>query len=244
MPKIYLSPAVHEHDNPCSFQNNCSENTHANQYLDTLIPYLDACGIAYRRHDAADKGTSGVNRAVRESNAYQPDLHYVVHTNAYNGTVQGSRPQIYKGSAKGREYAEKILVYRRQIYPYPCSIFERTDLAELKNTVAPCVYEELIFHDSLEDASWLHNHMRLLAEYTCRAFCDIWALPFSDPYAPQKGDVDEDGQITATDALMALKASTKGIDLNTQQAERADMDGDGTITAADALKILGESAGK
>ena len=46
MAKIYLSPAAHEHDNPCSYSSVCSENTHCNLYVDWLEKHLLACGSA------------------------------------------------------------------------------------------------------------------------------------------------------------------------------------------------------
>lgn len=243
MGKIYLSPAVHEHDRGCAYGEGCTENKHANEYLDELEVYLKASGIEWKRHRGDDVGEEGMKNAVRESNAYQPDLHYVVHTNAYDGSVKGSRPQIYKGSEKGRAYAEKILEYRREVYPYSCTIFERTDLYELRQTSAPCVYEELVFHDNEEDAKFLHEHMRELAKQSCRAICEMMGERFVDGYE-EPGDVDGDGEVTAKDALMALKASAKGMELDAEQSERADVDADGTVTAADALHILKRSAGK
>ena len=47
MPKIYLSPAVHEHDRQCVFDAKCSENTHANLYLDELVAYLNAVSYTH-----------------------------------------------------------------------------------------------------------------------------------------------------------------------------------------------------
>lgn len=240
MPKIYLSPAVHEHDRQCVYDAKCSENTHANLYLDELVAYLNACGIEYKRHDDADRGDAGVSRAVKESNAYSPDLHYVVHTNAFDGTVRGSRPQVYKTSAKGRQYAETILKYRRMIYPYPCTIFT-ANLQELRETKAPAVYEELVFHDNPEDCAWLHQNMRKMAEYTCRAFCEIFGVAFTDPYL---GDVNGDGKVNAADALLALQDSVKLTELSGEQKDKADMNNDGRVDAADALEILQKSVGR
>lgn len=241
MAKIYLSPAVHEHDRECAYDAGCSENTHANRYLDELEVYLDANGIEHKRHLASDKGAAGVARAVKQSNDYGPDLHYVVHTNAYDGSIRGSRPQIYRGSKKGRAFAEAILNYRRRIYPYPCAIFERTDLTELKGTRAPCVYEELVFHDNREDCAWLHANLRKLAEYTCRALCEVFGIPFRNPY---QGDVNGDGRVDASDALMALQDSVDLIHLNEEQRARADMDGNGKVNAQDALAMLNKSVGR
>ena len=55
-------------------------------------------------------------QAVRESDAWGADVHYVSHTNAANGGVRGYRPMIYPGSGGGRKLAACILKYRRKIY--------------------------------------------------------------------------------------------------------------------------------
>jgi len=47
------------------------------------------------------------------------------------------------------------------------------------------------------------------------------------------GDVNENGSVTATDALMALSAATNG-----DYVLEADVNSDGEVTAADALGIL------
>lgn len=57
------------------------------------------------------------------------------------------------------------------------------------------------------------------------------------------GDVDGDGEVTAADALIALRASMDMQELTPEQIEQADVDGDGDITAADALLILRMSMG-
>ena len=247
MPKIYLSPPYHRW-NPCSYSSTCNETDHGNQYCDEMEPYLRACGIEYKRGPrrvpmSGEDGTALMKKAVAESNAWGPDLHYVTHTNAANGTVKGSRPMIYPGSSKGRAIADKIIAYRKKIYPYPIQLNERSDLYELKSTSAPTVYEELIFHDNKEDANWLHANMRKLAEYTVRALCDYFGIKFVDPYS-SKGDVDGDGKVTTADALKVLQGAVGKVELDEQQKEKADLDGDGKITTADALGTLQNSVGK
>lgn len=52
------------------------------------------------------------------------------------------------------------------------------------------------------------------------------------------GDVDVNGSVTASDALMALQAATQKITLTDAQIQAADVDGKTGVTAADALMIL------
>ena len=52
------------------------------------------------------------------------------------------------------------------------------------------------------------------------------------------GDVDGDGEITVTDALLTLQGSVGKITLSPEAQGRADVDGDGKITVTDSLLIL------
>lgn len=187
MPKIYLSPAYHKW-NPCAI-SGCDETTHNNQYLDELEVYLKACGIEYKRGTrrkpkSAENGTTLMNKAIKESNAWKPDIHYVSHTNAFNGTVKGYRPMIYpKNNDKGEKLAEILIKYRKEIYKGPIDLKRTDEWAELRNTSAVAYYEEHVFHDNKEDAQWFHDNMRLIAQQTCKGFCEYFGIPFVDPYA-------------------------------------------------------------
>ena len=179
MPKIYLSPAAHANDHACCYSGTCSENTHANLYMDQLEVYLTACGFETKRAPKTNTGAKNAD-TVKESNAWAPDLHYVAHTNSFNGSVNGSRIYVYKTGA-GKDMAEIILKHRREIYPYLCQV-KVGDFAEITDTNAIAIYEELVFHDNMQDATWFHENMRRMAEYTARAFCEIFGLDFVDPY--------------------------------------------------------------
>ena len=186
MAKVYLSPAYHRF-NRCAVQG-CDETTHNNLYLDELEVYLTACGIQFRRGPrrtamSNEDGTEMMYQAVRESDAWGADVHYVSHTNAFDGTVRGYRPMIYPGSARGEKVAAAIIAQRRKIYDGPISLVRRSDLYELRVPAAASYYEEHVFHDNADDAAWFHANLRRLAESTARGLCDYFDLTFTDPYA-------------------------------------------------------------
>ena len=186
MAKVYLSPPYHYY-NRCAVEG-CDENLHNNRYLDELEVYLTACGIEFRRGErraarSSEDGTAMMLRAVRESDKWGADVHYVSHTNAYNGTVQGYRPMIYPGSTEGKKVAECVMAERRKIYGGPISLVRRSDLYELYEPKAASLYEEHVFHDNPEDARWFHDHLRQIAESTARGLCAYFGLAFVDPYA-------------------------------------------------------------
>ena len=186
MPKVYLSPAYHWF-NTCAI-SGCDETTHNNLYLDELEPFLKACGIEYKRGTrrvpkSNEDGTELMYKAVAESDAFGADVHYVSHTNAFDGKVQGYRPIIYTGSKKGKQIAECIIAERKKIYNKPIKLNERTDLYELRVPKAISYYEEHVFHDNLEEAQWFHNNLRNIARATCKGMCAYFGIKFVDPYA-------------------------------------------------------------
>lgn len=189
VPKVYLSPAYHWF-NTCTIAG-CDETTHNNMYLDELEPYLKACGIDYKRGPrrtpkSNEDGTELMKQAVKESNEWGADVHYVSHTNAFDGTVRGYRPIIYPGSDGGEKLANLMIAERRKIYDQPIRLNTRDDLYETRVPYAPTYYEEHVFHDNMDDALWFHNNMRRIAEGTARAFCAYFGIAFVDPYAAKE----------------------------------------------------------
>ena len=189
MPKVYLSPAMHR-QNECCYPRpdgkQCYESLENNEYIDILEPVLNRCGIetkrGYRRTPMNNEdGDKIMKQNVAESNAWGADVHYISHTNGANGTVKGYRPIYFTGSTKGKKLAEIMVKYRKQIYPYSVVLNNRTDLYELKNTNAVAFYEEHVFHDNLEDATWFHTHMNEIAESAAKGLCEYFGIPYVSP---------------------------------------------------------------
>ncbi len=183
MPKIYLSPAYHKW-NPCAI-DGCDETTHNNLYLDELEKYLKANNIEYKRGarrtpKSSEDGNAYIIRAVKESNEYGADIHYISHTNAYNGTAAGYRPIIYPGYKDAERLAHIMIKKRKEIYGGQITLNYRADLYELSATKATAYYEEHVFHDNREDAEWFHSNMKLIAKHTAMGFCEYFGIAFTD----------------------------------------------------------------
>lgn len=207
MPKVYLSPAYHKW-NPCAI-DGCDETTHNNLYLDELEKYLKACKIDYKRGarrvpKSNEDSNTYLNKAVRESNEYGADIHYVSHTNASSGKVRGYRPIIYPGYKDAKRLADIMIKKRQEIYSYPITLNTRTDLYELRATKATAYYEEHVFHDNKEDALWFHDNMKLIARQTAMAFCEYFGIPFVEPD-------EEDKAKTIIDLLNKVIEILKGL---------------------------------
>ena len=220
-PRVYLSPAYHWFNN-CSIAG-CDETTHNNMYLDEVEPFLDACGIEWKRGPrrvpkSNESGTDLMIAAVKESDAFGADIHYVSHTNAIvedvedvgNGKAQGCRPIIYEGSQRGEALAKFMVARRREVYPGKVTLNRRKDLYELRVPNAVSFYEEHVFHDNMEDAQWFHDHMRDVARSAVQGMCDYFEIPFVDPYY--------DYEAPATTCLLELPILSKGCEGNSVKA--------------------------
>lgn len=184
MPKIYLSPAAHGADNPCSYDKACGENKHCNLYMDELERYLKACGFDVKRAPKTNTGNKVAN-SIKESNAFKPDIHYVAHTNAGGGKAKGSRPMVWDKGGLADKLMNSINARLKGFYPYelrPAVEDRRWD--EIRLTTASALYEEMVFHDNPDDIKWFHQNYKERAKRVAMAFCDTFGIAFKDPDTP------------------------------------------------------------
>lgn len=171
MAKIYLSPAAHGHDNPCSYSASCGENIHCNLYMDYLETALIRCGFEVKRNPKSQTGSAGVKHAVTDSNEWGADLHYIAHTNAGGGSYS---LLITYDTGKAYTLAHMLKSRRRKIYSGIIKLQTNPELFELNQTAAPAIYDELTFHDNKNKITWFHENMRQMAENTCEAICAMF----------------------------------------------------------------------
>lgn len=191
MAKIYLSAAAHEVDNPVKCAGKCSENTHCKAYMDKLQVRLRQLGFEVMRGFADQTGEGAMRNRVLQANQWEADLYYVAHTNAGGGRY--SMTMCWKDAASK---AKAAVVGKYRGWPHGHKVKVRTDLYEIKATAMTCLYDELFFHDHVEDCAAFHGGwMERMVEETCRAFCELLGQPYkaaaSEPEAevPQAGDV-------------------------------------------------------
>ncbi len=130
-------------------------------------------------------------------------------------------------------------------------IAETCDLAAVK-TYSPLKIQLLVKHECLALERTIYTIEDTLGGYTDRnienldLFYEYYSTVFDTPYLPPyiAGDVNNDGETTAADALELLKAVVGKIHLTTQQEYAADVDEDGQTSAQDALAILKYVVGK
>ena len=73
--------------------------------------------------------------------------------------------------------------------------------------------------------------------------CSKAVLKFKVASSSSTGDVNKDGNINSSDALLVLQSSVGSVTLTSEQKTLADVNRDNKINSSDALKILQYSVG-
>lgn len=190
MSTVFLSPSLQDF-NPY-VTGNGSEADFMNRLADEMIPGLLLNGIGLSRSDR----NGSVADAIAKSNAYGPDLHVSVHSNASPegkaGQMQGPEIYYYKDSAEGLRAAELIAAQLAQVYPFSDTVMlipTDDELAELVRTKAPAVFIEVGYHDNPADAAWIESNLPAIANAINRGIADYLEIPISDTDGARVGRV-------------------------------------------------------
>lgn len=179
--KVYLSPSV-QHKNIGTGKYG-SEAYRMNLLCDEIEPELLRHGFHIKRN----KPEMNLYEVVYDSNSWRPDIHIALHSNAGGG--RGTETWHYP-SKKGKELAKCIHKQAIQVIPFPDrGLKETTSFLELHDTIAPACLIEVIFHDNEEEAKWLMNNTKTVAEAIAKGVCDYFNIQFQTGETKIKLDV-------------------------------------------------------
>ena len=202
MSTVFLSPSLQDY-NPY-VTGNGSEAEFMNRLADEMIPGLLLNGVGLSRSDR----NGSVADAIAKSNAYGPDLHVALQSNAspegMAGKMQGPEIYYYKDSAEGLRAAELIAAQLAQVYPFNDTVTlipTDDELAELVRTDAPAVFIEVGYHDNPADAAWIESSLPQIADAINRGIADYLEIPFSDT------DGARVGRVTLSSGTLNLRAA-------------------------------------
>lgn len=182
-PKVYVSPSTQGANMYAGGLG--TEKQHMQDIGGLVEQHLVRCGFEVR----CNKPEMTLTQAVSDSNAWGPEAHVAIHSNAGGG--QGTECWHYTGSTKGQALA--LAVYNEVAQLTPASdrgVKYTLDLYEVAKTSAPACILEVAFHDRAEEAAWIVAHKAELAEAiakgVCKYFGVVW-VPGPQP-APPKPD--------------------------------------------------------
>ena len=185
MAKVYLSPS-NQTDN-CYAYGNTTEAVQCGKIA-------DACRIALERSGVTVQvgHMPSMQDKCKESNAFGADLHVPIHTNAFNGTVTGTRMFCLNSSGEGMKACEAIFAWLAPITPGTSeNIRVDASLYEVRVPSAPTAYVECEFHDNATTAKWIVEHTVDIGEAIARGICDYFGVAFKEKEQPKPAATDK-----------------------------------------------------
>ena len=194
---IYLSPSD-QTDNRYAYGNT----TEAAQ----CRKIADACEAALKRNgfSVINNQKSNMYGRVKESNEKKADLHVCIHTNAFNGTVSGTRMFAWDLKGAGYKAANAVFYYLAPLTPGQSENIKAADYYEIKYTDAPCVYCECEFHDVASVAKWIIEHTTDIGEAIAKGICKYYGVTFNEGKTESQNSLVKTYKVVAGDTLWEI----------------------------------------
>ena len=177
--KVFLSPS-NQYDNHYAY-GNTTEAVQCGKIAEACKAALIRNGIdVMLMHDES------MQEKCQKSNAFGADLHVPIHTNAFNGSVSGTRMFYYADGGEGHKACKAIFAQLAPVTPGNSeSIRADASLYEVRVPSAPTAYCECEFHDNANTAKWIVENTTLIGETIAHGICDYFGISFNDGKAPE-----------------------------------------------------------
>lgn len=187
--RVYLSPS-NQTENSYAY-GNTNEAAQCGKIAEACRNALVRCGIEVK----VGQYDTMANRCAA-SNAFDADLHVPIHTNAFNGSVTGTRMFCYRKNGDGYKACKSIFSVLAPITPGDSeSISVNSELYEVRVPAAPTAYIEVEFHDNEASAKWIVEHTTEIGEAIAKGICNYFDITYKteskSDQAPSKKSVDE-----------------------------------------------------
>lgn len=173
---VYISPSSQPANTYAAGKTN--EQEQCRRIAMALVKALERCGISSVVNTA--DGSTMYDR-VRESNAMGAKLHLPIHTNAFNGKLQGTRLFCSSKTGKGGQACKDILAELAPVVPGESDGIQTAQFYEITDTLAPCAYVEVAFHDNKAQALWIIENTDAISEALCKGLCAYFGKLYIPP---------------------------------------------------------------
>lgn len=212
--KIYLSPSTQDDNLLADGLGN--EQQFAIKISESAAKILQDHGHTVKIHsDFRGNDSYGYINATRESNAWQPDLHVAVHSNATGvpGLLRsGVQAYCFMSDPKSVSLGKKINARVGKIIPGGTSIMDGGGLLEVNGTNATAVLMELGYHDNPEQARILANRNNDIGVALAYGILDYIGTPIKNE---QSLTNERNGIVASIDELMNYPITRQGMPGNT-----------------------------
>ena len=191
--KVYLSPS--DQTNNAYAYGNTTEAVQCGKIAEACRAALVRSGVSVKVGHMIS-----MQQKCSESNAFDADLHVPIHTNAFNGSVMGTRMFCYNSSGNGYKACKAIFGQLAPITPGKSeSISVNADLYEVRVPAAPTAYTECEFHDSVEGAKWIVENTTKIGEAIAKGICNYLGVTYKAPVThaekPSASDTNNGGKM-------------------------------------------------
>lgn len=174
MKKVFLSPS-NQTDNAYAY-GNTNEAIQCGKISEACQKALERSGV---KVDVNHYGT--LAEKCSASNKFGADLHVPIHTNAFNRNVTGTRIFCSTMSGSGYKAAKSIFDALAPITPGKSeNVSANPELYEIRGVNAPSAYVECEFHDNLQSAKWIIEHVKEIGEAIAKGVCAYLGVKFVD----------------------------------------------------------------
>lgn len=179
MPKVFLSPS-NQYDNRYAY-GDTTEGVQCGKIAEACREALERSGVTVKlMHDES------MQEKCQASNAFGADLHVPIHTNAFNGTVSGTRMFCFNSNGEGMKACKAIFNRLAPVTPGTSeNIRVDASLYEVRVPAAPTAYIECEFHDNATASKWIVENTGLIGETIARGICDYFGVAFKEKEQPK-----------------------------------------------------------
>ena len=188
--KVYLSPSD-QTKNTYAY-GNTNEAVQCGRIAEATKKALERNGIQVKIGHMISMAEK-----CAQSDAFDADLHVPIHTNAYNGSVSGTRMFCYNTTGEGYKACKAIFPRLAKLTPGKSENIKVYDeLYEVRIPSAPTAYIEVDFHDVPSVAKWIIKNTTLIGETIAQGICDYFGISFKS--APAKNTTSTSSKVSIT----------------------------------------------
>lgn len=168
--KVYISPSS-QNANMYSGMQNVSEEDVCRRIAKTVETALQRCGVETKM----SKLGASLAEKCGESDVFMPDVHLAIHTNAGGG--DGTLVLCHK-SRTSNSYVKAVYEALAKLTPTADDGIRVSNVYEIRNTKALCVFVEVEFHDNADLAKWIVDNVDSIGETLAESIVKTKGIPW------------------------------------------------------------------
>lgn len=176
---VYLSPSTQERN--IGYGNYGSEEFRCNLICDVVEKEL----IRHYLEVTRNEPTMSLREVVESSNHLEADIHFAIHTNAFNKKARGCEIFCHRFGGEGHKLAKSVYKRIEKLTPTKDrgvkeghSFYSGLPMYELAYTSMPASLIEIAFHDNPEDAKWIMENMEDIGIGIARGILDYFGIKY------------------------------------------------------------------